>query len=96
MSSVGEQRFIADKRQIAALLMLTGFCAIIQPTFSSAAAIGADGGTVTEGVPMAVLVGGLCLITTGVLSVYVGYMQVVHDWGHKFLTGAAILFVQTA
>lgn len=41
------------------------------------------GGTVTEEIPFASLIGSLCLMAIGFMSIFVGYSQVVHDWGNK-------------
>lgn len=96
-SSVGAMRYDADKRQLAGLLMITGFCAVIFPLAGVAAAINGNmGTTVTEGLPFAGLFGGLCVVTVGVLSVLVGYLELVHDWGNKMVTGALLIFTQSA
>jgi len=41
-------------------------------------------------------IGGMCLITIGILSVATGYSQAIHDVGHKYLTVAVVIFTQTA
>jgi hypothetical protein len=94
--SVGTMRFRADSRQISALLMVTGFCAIFQPLGDIAGAIGPSGTTVDQGIPLSSLIGGLCLVTLGIGAIFVGYNQLVHDHGHKYLTGAVMIFAQTA
>jgi hypothetical protein len=77
----GQIRFESDKRQIGALLMITGFCALIQPMAGVATGIGNNGTTAREGVPLAQLIGGLQLITLGVLVIPTGYYQLVHGGG---------------
>ena len=94
--STGSLRFESDKRQIGALLMLLGFCAIIQPLAGIAASIGPDGTTVSEGIALSSFIGGLCLAKLGVLSVVTGYNEVVHGLGHRYVTAYLIVFVQTA
>ena len=82
-SAVGKLRFTSDLRQVGGLLLITGLCAIIQPIGNVVGRIQPDGGTVTEGLPFASLFGSLCLMAIGFLSVFVGYNQLVHDWGNK-------------
>lgn len=94
--TVGSVRMQSDMRQIGALMMLTGACALFQPLVGVASTIGPDGSTPTEGIPFSNLMGGLCLITIGILAIAAGYMQTVHNFGHKWFTGFLILFTQTA
>lgn len=95
-ADLGMLRFQSDKRQIGALLMLAGFCAIFQPLAGIAGAIGPDGTTANTGIPLSGFIGGLCLVAIGILSIFTGYNQVVHDWGHKYLTLFLIILTQTA
>lgn len=92
-SSVGAVRFGADKRQFAGLLMVTGFAALIQPLLD---VTGGSGAPPTSGTPLAGYIGGICVLTTGVLSVATGYAELVHDWGNKLWLGFLIAFTQTA
>jgi hypothetical protein len=95
-ATIGNMRFLSDMRQIGALLMVTGICAIIQPLANIASLIGPDGTSASSGIPLAALFGGFCLVSIGITSVFTGYNQIVHDWGNKHLTGALIILTQTA
>jgi hypothetical protein len=95
-ATVGNVRFLSDMRQIGALLMVTGICAIIQPLANIASLIGPDGTTASSGVPLSALFGGFCLVSIGFTAVFIGYNQIVHDWGNTYLTGALIILTQTA
>jgi hypothetical protein len=95
--SAGTMRFISEKRQVGGLLLVTGFCALIQPLGGIVTAVGKDT-TVASSLGVASLIGGLCLAKLGLLSVFAGYSQVVHDHvlGGKYLIGYLILWTQTA
>jgi len=93
----GQLRLLADKRQITGILLIAGFCAIIQPLAGIANAIGPDGTTVTFGenkVGFFALLGGLCLVACGVVSVTTAYLAHVMNFESMALTIVAIVFVQ--
>ena len=94
--TLGNQRLERDVRQVGGMLMLTGICALFQPLVNIASLVGPAGSTETEGIAFSSLMGALCLATIGVASIFVGYLQVVHDTGHKLVTGALIIFTQSA
>jgi hypothetical protein len=95
-ATIGNLRYQSDMRQIGALLMVTGMCAIIKPLASIASLIGPDGTTASSGIPLSSLFAGFSLVSIGILSVFTGYNQIVHDWGNKKLTGALMIWTQTA
>jgi len=85
----------ADKRQFGALLMLLGFCAIIQPLANIANGIGPDGVEYGAGkISFWRTVGAFCIFINGVVSVMVGYLAAVHDFSHRYLTGFLIVIIQ--
>jgi hypothetical protein len=88
-------RYQSDIRQIAGLLMVTGVFAILQPLPDIASIISGPNDTPTTGIPFSLLIGGLCLVAVGFGAVFVGYNQLVNDWGNKYITGTVALFVQT-
>lgn len=45
---------------------------------------------------MSSLIAGLCVVVIGLSGMMVGYLSLVHDYGHKYLTGFLLIFVQTA
>lgn len=92
----GSLRLQSDTRQIAGMLMLTGMCALFQPLFNLPATIGPDGAVPKEGIALSGFIGAFCLLSIGITSVVVGYLQLVHDWGHKNVTFGLILLSQTA
>ena len=93
--SLGEERFKSDKRQLGGMLMLTGLPAIILPLAGIASSVGLDT-EVGRGIPMAGFVGSIFVLTMGLANVPVGYLQTVHDYGNKYLTGLVILLTQLA
>jgi len=98
---LGNTRYTADKREIAGLLLVTGFAAIIQPLVGVTSTInsGEDGSTPTIGLSFAGIFGGLCVLFVGVISTAIGYVELVHDFQHKYLryaTAFSFLTMQTA
>lgn len=92
----GNEIFMADKRQFAGLLFGLSICATFFPMANLAGLIGPDGTTASEGIPLASLIAGLCVVTIGLTGMTTGYLALIHDYGHKLLTGWALIIVQTA
>lgn len=94
--STENHRFQSDRRQIGGLLMLLGFCAIIQPSANIVSGFGPDGANETDPGEIGFwgLFGGLCLFINGVLAVIAGYMATVHDYGHPYLTQLLMITIQ--
>lgn len=91
-------RFQSDKRQAGGLLMLLGFCAIVQPAADIVSGFGPDGALVTDAgeIPFWQLVGGLCVFINGILAVTLGYLATVHDYTHVYFTQLLMVTIQTA
>jgi hypothetical protein len=74
--------FTSDKHQFGVLLMITGFCSLNQSLFSHPVArryrheTGRAGTTADSAISLPGLIGGLCLVNIGIVSVN----QAVHDW----------------
>lgn len=81
-----------ELRQIAGLLLLCGFCALIQPVGNVVSQVD----TSPTKTPLARLVGGFFLLKLGITSLFIGYCQLVQDWSHKYLTLYAIFWCQLA
>jgi hypothetical protein len=94
IEQVGGQRFLADKRQFGGLLFGLGIASMFQPLANVAAAIGPDGTTMTTGIAFSALFAGVSVIFLGLVATVVGYLQLVHDWGNKYLTGFACFTCQ--
>jgi membrane glycosyltransferase len=86
MTAVGNLRFTSDMRQFGGLLLVTGLCAIVTPIGNIVDLIEPDDATVTEGIAFAALFGSFCFMAVGFLSVFVGYLQLAHDYGSKVRT----------
>lgn len=71
-------------------------CASFYPLAGLAGLLNSEGGTVTEGIPFSALFGAICTLIIGLSGMVTGYLCLVHDYGHKYLTGFVIVFVQTA
>jgi hypothetical protein len=94
-TTVASLRYQSDIRQAAGLLLATGIFAIVLPLTDVASLIDGSGNTPTTGIPFSLLFGGFCVIATGLGSVFVGYNQLVNDWGNKNITRALLIFLQT-
>ena len=94
----GNYRFVAERRQYGGLLMLTGFCAIIQPLAHLAEGVGPDGPLVTSAGDSAYwqFVGSCCLFAIGIVTVLIGYLEAICDWGEITHTTLSIALTQTA
>jgi hypothetical protein len=80
MTSIGTLRYESHLREFAALALLMGIVNIIQP-LSNVTYLIAKGETPSDGTRLWILVGGLCLIAVGVVSVFFSYHFLVHN-GH--------------
>ena len=96
MLSAGEERFKSDKRQLGGLMLVLATAALVFPQASLAGALGPVGSNPTEGIGLSAVCAGVFVITMGVLGMVTGYLTLVHDAGHKYLTGFLILFTQLA
>jgi hypothetical protein len=95
-TALGQERFKSDKRQLGGMLMLLGTTALVFPLANIASKVGPDGTTVSEGIPLSSLVAGVFVVNMGIVSMVLGYLSTVHDYGNKYLTGALIAFTQLA
>jgi hypothetical protein len=87
--TIGGFRLSSDLRQLAGLLMVLGICALVYPQVKIASAIGPNGTTPDKGISFSDLFGSLCMALIGFTMLIVGYMQLIHDHGHKKLTSIA-------
>jgi hypothetical protein len=94
-SSIGAERFKADSRTFAGLLLLLGAMAAVNPLANVAAGI-SPGENPTEGVPLWALIAGIGQAIIGTVAMLVGYMSLVHDYGDRRLTGFLIIITQFA
>jgi hypothetical protein len=95
-ASLGKERFKSDKRQLGGMLMLLGTTALVFPLANIASRVGPDGTTVSEGIPLSSLVASVFVVNMGIVSMVLGYLSLVHDYGNKYLTGSLIAFTQLA
>ena len=93
--SIGEERFKADVRTFGGLLLLLGACATFNPLANVAAGI-TPGMLPTGGIPLWGLIAGIVLTIFGTVAMLVGYLALVHDYGHRALTGGLIAITQLA
>jgi hypothetical protein len=77
-------------------MMILGFCAIIFPAANIVSGFGPNGANNTDPseIPLWGLIGGFCFFINGILSVLLGYLVVVHDWSHRYLTQFLMLTLQ--
>jgi hypothetical protein len=95
-TALGQERFKSDKRQLGGMLMLLGTAALVFPLANIATRVGPDGTTASEGIPLSSLIAGVFTINMGIVSMVLGYLSLVHDYGNKYLTGSLIAFTQFA
>ena len=86
----------SDKRQFAGLLFGLSICATFFPMANLAGLVGPDGTTASEGVPLSSLIASVFVIAIGLTGMLTGYLSLVHDYGHKLLTGFGLVIVQAA
>jgi hypothetical protein len=91
----GNYRYKAERRQYGGLLMVTGFCAIIQPLAGIASAVGPDGPVAADASEVAFwgFVGACCLFSIGVSSMIVGFIEFIMDNGE--ITQSTLLIILT-
>lgn len=91
-------KYESDQRQFGGMLMMTGFCSIIQPLANIASSIGPGGAYVIHPSEIGLwsLVGAFCLFINGVFAVITGYMACIHDTSHYLMTGFLIVLIQSA
>lgn len=94
--SIGQERLKSDTRQIAGFLILVSTCALIFPMADIASLVGPNGTTASEGIGLSALIGSIFVVIMGILGIVIGYLQAIHDYGHKYLTGFFLAFVQLA
>lgn len=92
--TAGEERFKSDKQQFAGLLFGLAICVTFQPLANVSAAIGPDGTTPSEGLPLAGLISGVIVIFVGTVSMLCGYLGAVHDYGNTYFTRFVLVVIQ--
>jgi hypothetical protein len=93
-TTLGQERFKSDSRQIAGLLMLVSTCALIFPMADIASLVGPAGTTPNEGLGLAFLIASIIVVSVGILGIIIGYLQTIHDYGNKHLTGLFLIIIQ--
>jgi hypothetical protein len=101
---IGKRRLMADRRQLAGLMLVLGTCAAFQPLASVASLTGIeedvgseeDVGRSNSAMENALLASGLVQVIFGILAMIVGYLYLVHDYSDYRLTGVLILLTQLA
>jgi hypothetical protein len=95
-TALGQERFKSDKRQLGGMLMLLGTTALVFPLANIATKVGPDGTTASENIPLSSLIASVFVVNMGIVSMVLGYLSLVHDYGNKYLTGSLIAFTQLA
>ena len=95
-ADLGRERFKSDKRQLAGLLMIQGAAALVYPLANIATLVGPNGTTANMGIPLSSLISSVFVVLMGMQGMILGYLGLVHDYGHKYLTGFLALFIQLA
>ncbi|CAB9514248.1 expressed unknown protein [Seminavis robusta] len=77
----GNYRYVAERRQYGGLLLMTGFCAVIQPLARITTAVGPNGPLVTDVGDVAFwqFVGACCVLAIGLCSMLVGFIELLMD-----------------
>lgn len=90
-------RFQSEKRQYAGLLMLTGFCAVLQPLANIVSGVDAEDGPIATNpseVSFWQFVGACCLLAIGMSSMLAGFLEFVHDRGSPVRYTLLIILTQ--
>ena len=74
--------------------MVLSVCATFFPLASVSIQATPDG--VESGTPAAKLIGGLIIIIIGLIGMSTGYLGLVHDFHHRYLTGLLLIWIQFA
>lgn len=98
--NAGRERFNSNKRQLGGLCLVLGTCAAFQPLATIASLIGLEDENTTNAglsrIETVTLISALLQFLLGSLAMVVGYLNLVHDYGHYLLTGSLIMFTQLA
>ena len=70
--------------------------ALVFPMANVATLVGPDGTTANEGIPLTSLIAGIFVISMGMMGMVLGYLQLVHDYGNRWLTGFLMIYSQLA
>jgi hypothetical protein len=89
-------RFKADRRQLGGLLLLLGTCATIEPLTGVNYFLGTADFPSASVIQIASFAGGILEIVFGSLAMVVGYLSLIHDYGHKRLSVALLVLMQGA
>ena len=89
-------RLQSDQRQFGGMLLIFSAAAITFPLANIATLIGPDGTTADEGIPLTSLVASIFVVTIGIVGMITGYLSLLHDFNHKYLSGALIVLSQLA
>ena len=96
IADLGRERLQSDKRQRAGLLMMQGAAALVYPLANIATLVGPNGTTANMGLPVSSLISSVLVVVMGIQGMVLGYLGLVHDVGHKYLTGFLAVFIQLA
>jgi hypothetical protein len=95
--NLGRERYVSDKRQLGGLCLVLGTCAAFQPLATIASLVGMEDENTSNNLSTLetiVLTAAVLQFLFGSLAMVVGYLGLVHDYGHYILTGSLILFTQ--
>ena len=91
-----DTRLQADQRQFGGMLLVFSAAAITFPLANIATLVGPDGTTADEGIPLTSLIASIFVVTIGIVGMITGYLSLLHDFNHKYLSGALIVLSQLA
>lgn len=90
------ERFRADRRQLGGILLVLGICATTIPLSDVTNILGTDNLKEATWLKILSLVAGLVQVVFGSLSVIVGYLSLVHDYGNSKLSTSLLVLLQAA
>jgi hypothetical protein len=96
VEKAGSVRFTADRRQLGGIMLLLGVCATIEPMTDITYFIGEAGLEDRSPIELASFAAGLAQVVFGSVSVVVGFLNLVHDYGNQKLSTALLILVQAA
>eukprot|EP00339_Tiarina_fusa_P029325 CAMPEP_0117082226 /NCGR_PEP_ID=MMETSP0472-20121206/57915_1 /TAXON_ID=693140 ORGANISM="Tiarina fusus, Strain LIS" /NCGR_SAMPLE_ID=MMETSP0472 /ASSEMBLY_ACC=CAM_ASM_000603 /LENGTH=136 /DNA_ID=CAMNT_0004810401 /DNA_START=109 /DNA_END=516 /DNA_ORIENTATION=+ len=90
-------RYTNDMRQLGGILFILGACVIVFPVKDAVTGIAAHGpnGSADGLLPLFLMIGDVCVVALGLVSMCLAYLLLVRDYGSPTLTMLAILLEQT-
>ena len=95
-AAANDDRLMSDRRQFGGMLLVFSAAALTFPLANIATLVGPDGTTASEGIPLTSLIASIFVATIGIVGMITGYLSLVHDFNHKYLSASLVALSQLA